>query len=120
MNLLESAAKISKKLSKFTVQLHFKYCRLLNAFKTFSCRINDPGMFIHAGVNVLEGFSRISELAVTTCRAINYSRVDFFLKRIIETKCVKSILGSKIYFQFTRRIMKLRSFWINSKNLLIQ
>ena len=98
MNLLEPAAKISKKLSKFTVQLHFKYCRLLNAFKTFSCRINDPGMFIHAGVNVLEGFSSISELAVTTSRAINYSRVNFFSSESLKQNVSSLYLDLKFTF----------------------
>ena len=109
MNLLKSAAKVPK-LSQFILQLHCKYCRLLNVFKVFSCRVNDPPVFIHSGVKVLEGFSRISKFTVTTRIAISCSRVDFFLN---------SILRSKIYFQVTIETMKLRSLWIRSKNVLM-
>ena len=37
-------------------------------------------MFNRSVVKVVEGFSVISNLAVTTRIAINYSRADFFLK----------------------------------------
>ena len=81
-----------------------RYCTLFKVFEVFSCKIGDPHVFSHSGIKVTEGFSAISNLAVTTRIAINYSRADFLLKGIFETKySVKSTLRSKDYFQFTIR-----------------
>ena len=55
-----------------------RYCRLFNIFWVFPCKIRDPHVFSHSGIKVMEGFSVISKIAVTTPIAINYSRVDFF------------------------------------------
>ena len=55
-----------------------RYCRLLSVFKAFSCKIRDPHLFNRSGIKVTEGFSVISNIAATTCIAINYSRMDFF------------------------------------------
>ena len=45
---------------------------------------------------MLKRFSVISNLAVTTCIAVDYSREDFFLKGIFESKQVtKSASESK-------------------------
>ena len=53
------------------------------------------------GVKVTEVFSVISNLAVTTSKAVSYSRVNFFNRQIFELKqVVKSALRSKNYFQF--------------------
>ena len=54
-----------------------RYCRLLDIFKTFSCKIRDPHVFSHSGVKVTEVYSVISNLVAATRIAIKYSRVDF-------------------------------------------
>ena len=62
-----------------------RYCRLLNDFKTFSCKIRDPHVFSHSSIKVTEDLFVISNLAVTKRIAINYSRADFSLKWISES-----------------------------------
>ena len=57
-----------------------KYFRLLNVFKALFCKVRDPHVFNRSVVKVVEGFSVISNLAITTRIAMNYSRADFFLK----------------------------------------
>ena len=80
-NLLESIAKILKS-SKFTTQLHcngwLDIADCLTFFKTFSCKIGDPHLFWSSGIKVVEGFSALSNLAVTACVTLSYSRVNFF------------------------------------------
>ena len=80
-NLLESIAKILKS-SKFTTQLHcngwLDIADCLTFFKTFSCKIGDPHLFCSSGIKVVEGFSALSNLAVTACVTLSYSRVNFF------------------------------------------
>ena len=76
-----------------------RYCRLFNVLKAFSCKIGDSHVFSCSGIKVSEGFPIISNLAVTTCITINYSRANFFLKWIFKSKqCVKFTFRSKNYF----------------------
>ena len=75
--------------------------RLSNIFEVFSCKIGDPHVFSCSGIKVTEGFSIISNLALTTRITINYSRAIFFVKWIFKLKqCIRSALRSKNYFQF--------------------
>ena len=55
-----------------------RYCRLLNVFKAFSCKIRDLHMFSRSDIKVTEGFSVIGNVPVTTRILINYSTADFF------------------------------------------
>ena len=51
---------------------------------------------------MLESFSKISNLAVTTSVTLDYSREDFFLEGIFESKQVtKSATGSKNNIKLT-------------------
>ena len=66
--------------AKFIVQLRCnRWADLLNVFHVFSCKIRDPHMLSHPGIKVTEGSSVISNVAVTTPIATNYSRAEFFL-----------------------------------------
>ena len=54
---------------------------------------------------MLKSFSVISKLSVTACIVVGYSREDFFLKGIFESKQVtKSVSGSKNNIKLTNRI----------------
>ena len=48
-------------------------------------------MFSHSGIKVTEGFSVISNIAVTTPIVINYSRVDFFSSESLKWNKVLSL-----------------------------
>ena len=63
-----------------------KYCKLINVFQTFSCKIRYPNVFSGSGIKVMEYFSVISHVAVATLIATYHSGVDFFLKGIFEMK----------------------------------
>ena len=81
LNLLESIAKLLKS-SKFTTQLHcngwLDIADCLTFFKTFSCKIGDPHLFCSSGIKVVESFSALSNLAVTSCVTLSNSRMNFF------------------------------------------
>ena len=79
LNLLQSVAKILKS-SKVMVQLHCnRWSDIADCYvsEAFYCNIADPHVFCRSGIKVLEGFSIISNLAVTTRITIIYSRAIF-------------------------------------------
>ena len=74
-----------------------RYCRLLNTFEVFFCKIGGPHVFNHSGMKVVEGFSIISK--VTTQITINYPRVNFFSSESLNWNNVSSVhLELKITF----------------------
>ena len=98
--LLEFLAKMLKS-SKFMAQLNCNsWSDCLTVLRCFSCKIGDPHVFRYSVIKVVEGYSIISNLAVTTCITINYSRTNIFLKWFFNRNSVKSALRPKNYFQF--------------------
>ena len=79
-----------------------KYCRLFSVSNTFSRLTPSSHEGRRSSKKTSECFSVVSNLAVTTGIAVDYSREDFFLEGLFESKQVsESANGSKNNVQLT-------------------
>ena len=79
-----------------TLQQLVRCCLLFSVFNTFSYQIRSSHVLKYSSKTMLENLSVTSNLAVTTCIMVDYSKEYFFFKGIFESKQVtKSASGSK-------------------------